>query len=84
MCPYIQKKSMSLGNIKTSSLEEFNEKRRKHPYYYMDRTSFAQPCVTCKKFELCGGGCRADADDITGEKFKKDPLCPFEGESVYE
>jgi radical SAM protein with 4Fe4S-binding SPASM domain len=59
---------------KTRSLKATYSMAKAHPFYLM-RISDIFGCINCRYLKICGGGCRADAQYLTGLNSSPDPNC---------
>lgn len=75
LCPYMQCKNLSIGNLQKDTFETIMNRRKNHPYFRMQSTDFDEPCKSCEDFPVCYGGCRAGYEYIPDKKFKADSLC---------
>ena len=66
------------GNIYKDNLETiWKEDKNWTLFRNTDENSEDKNCNLCKYFSACRGGCRAYTYYITGNFYKKDPLCPL-------
>jgi len=80
ICPFLHEKEFHLGNILKGDrlrqiYDDYYKNGRKFSYGQQD---LEHPCRSCKKFNTCKGGCRADAFYLTKNRFARDSLCSLE------
>lgn len=80
ICPFLHEKDFHLGNIfKDEKLRDiYNAYYKNGRKFSFTQQDLEHPCSSCKKFNKCKGGCRADAYYLTGNRFKRDSLCSKE------
>ncbi|MEK7148618.1 MAG: radical SAM protein [Patescibacteria group bacterium] len=67
-------------NLKTAhvgegtSLKVAYSTSKGNPFYSMKVREISE-CVSCRYLRICGGGCRADSQYLTGSIFSPDPKC---------
>lgn len=75
MSPCNHLPEQSLGNIRTSTLDELLTVGYKQ-YNFIDVDKM-KTCLTCPVRYLCAGGCRANSHHNYGTMHKTPPECPF-------
>jgi radical SAM protein with 4Fe4S-binding SPASM domain len=71
-CQLLHNEELKLGDL---NYEDINTIWSKSPYR-KNSVDDIEECCTCEIKHLCGAPCRARAYFVTGNIFKKDPLCP--------
>ena len=83
----VNMKETSIGNIsnylqKPEELIEVIRAGRERYLKIIESDQFE--CKTCKYYDVCKGGCRANALSYFGSLYKKDPRCPGENYTIPE
>jgi len=71
-CAFLQEPPFLCGNVRQ---EDFGEIWRQAPVLRMLRGLDAASCASCRRFEICHGGCPAIAWQIRGDIAAADPAC---------
>ena len=71
-CQLLHDKELKLGDL---NCEDISTIWSRSPYR-KNSVDDIEECCTCEIKHLCGAPCRARAYFVTGDIFKKDPLCP--------
>jgi len=48
----------------------------------LNKVILKEPCASCSYKDICGGGCRISALEITGDRYSPDPRCPIVREAL--
>lgn len=71
-CPLIH---LKLGNIREKSFEEIWSGHKILNDLRNIKQVINEDCLSCKFFDLCSGGCHAEAYATSNNLFAKDPMC---------
>lgn len=67
--------NLKIAHLKEAgSLEATYAAAKAHPFYSM-KISEIPGCTDCRYLRICGGGCRADSQYLTGSGLNPDPVC---------
>ena len=71
-CPFMD--NLSMGNIKKQSIWKIYKKRFKNQAF-KDFKSLPESCGSCTYSSVCGGGCRAGQEKLSGTYADRDHRC---------